>query len=163
VMVPLHPEFHVNFPFPDQGRERTSLIIAPCRLHQHRSLSQHGEKQFRHFPVFLAVHQLRVKIISACDLMDADSFFGSGVSDPYVVCRVAGKPGCQFRTSVIKDCLNPVWNEEGEIQEFEEGDELELLVLDKDMLGSDESLGTATIPSSRFFPDGFAGQVPLAC
>jgi len=55
--------------------------------------------------------------------------------------------------------MEPLWNEEFEFQEWEDGAELDFLLYDKDLAGSD-FLGKAILQYDRF-QDGFNGDVQL--
>ena len=55
---------------------------------------------------------VHVKVIKATDLPDVDAVMGmnvTGVTDPYVVVTLGRDT---FKTAVIDDNLNPIWNEE---------------------------------------------------
>jgi len=77
-----------------------------------------------------------------------------GKSDPYVVCEVPGKPQSKYETAVIQQDLNPVWNESYEVTDFAQGDSLEFTVWDKDPIKSDDFLGTVSLSSDFFYPNG---------
>lgn len=95
--------------------------------------------------------RIRVTIISASNLPQADLL---GKSDPYVVCEVPGKPQSKYETAVIQQDLNPVWNESYEVTDFAQGDSLEFTVWDKDPIKSDDFLGTVSLSSDFFYPNG---------
>ncbi|CAK0873360.1 unnamed protein product [Prorocentrum cordatum] len=105
------------------------------------------------------VHRLRVSVVSAKGLRNADWF---GKSDPYCICEVPGSLQSRFTTDVVDDCLEPVWNKTVEF-DWHRGAPLEFTVMDKDVWPKeDDLLGRATLPSERFFPFGFDGDLPLA-
>merc|ERR1712110_388925 len=101
---------------------------------------------------------IRVKIVSAAGLKNAD--FG-GKSDAYYVCRLPRKADFSFKTKVVSDNLNPEWNEEFIVEDFIDGDTLDLVVLDEDPLTQDDVLGSATLKSEDLLPNGFQGALPL--
>ena len=65
------------------------------------------------------------------------------ISDPFVEIQIDGEE--MFRTNVVEDNLNPVWNESGCFNVNKEVSEIAFLVKDKDKIGSD-CLGRVTIP-----------------
>merc|ERR1712203_221602 len=65
-----------------------------------------------------AAGSLQIQILHATGLRNADWAPGTGLSDPYCICEINGKTGAKFRTRVVPDCLNPEWNEEGELSEY---------------------------------------------
>lgn len=84
--------------------------------------------------------QLRITIIRARNLIAADS---GGTSDPYVRMHVGGKDSSGQKTTVKNKTLNPVWNEtfEFDIGSDERKEVLTIECFDKDIIGSDDSLG----------------------
>lgn len=57
---------------------------------------------------------LRIHVLEAQDLIAKDRFLGvKGKSDPYVKLKLAGR---SFRSRVIKEDLNPRWNEVFEVR-----------------------------------------------
>eukprot|EP00803_Ostreobium_quekettii_P009566 evm.model.scf_3085.1 EVM.evm.TU.scf_3085.1 scf_3085:3220-3696(+) len=88
-----------------------------------------------------------VTVIQCRDLVAMDS---GGVSDPYVKVKIGRK---EFRTVVVQDSLNPVYNETFEFFDPRAGhcvttdDELKVKVYDKDAL-SDDFLGRQDLPIS---------------
>lgn len=108
---------------------------------------------------------LKVKIVGARGLRAADSWIKSPMhgskSDPYCVCEIPGKLYSKCTTPVIKKNLNPVWNFEANIVDFVPGDSLLFSVYDYDRGKDPDFLGHVTLPSEKFFPNGFAGEVTL--
>jgi len=105
--------------------------------------------------------RLRVEIISACGLRDADWMLGAGLSDPYCTCSVVGNTEHTIKTPVKNNTLNPVWNYSCVLLDFEPGDILEFKVFDKDFGKKDDLLGTATLSYSEIPDSGFYGALPL--
>jgi len=101
-----------------------------------------------------------VQIISARDLRNADHAPGTGISDPYCVCEVPGKPKSRIRTGVAKDTLAPEWNFEAHVPEYTHGDTLLFTVMDKDLITSD-FLGRGTLKAEEL--DGYDGWLKLSC
>ena len=91
------------------------------------------------------------------------------ISDPFVEIQVDGEE--MFRTNVVEDNLNPVWNESGSFNVNKEVSEIAFLVKDKDKIGSD-CLGRVTIPvqdlgggnriENLFVLEGLTGAEPGA-
>jgi hypothetical protein len=102
------------------------------------------------------IARLGISIVSAQNLRAADR---SGKSDPFCVCRVPGRPGSKCQTRVLNTTLNPIWKEYFEI-DFFAGDELQVSVFDKDVLGND-LLGTATFEQATVMPGGIKGPIDL--
>ncbi|CAK0910775.1 unnamed protein product [Prorocentrum cordatum] len=78
------------------------------------------------------------------------------------VCEVKGKPRTRFQTHVEADA-DPVWNYPEVLTEFMPGDTLTFSVYDEhEGTMGDRLLGRATLPSNRFYPQGFEGTLVLA-
>eukprot|EP00443_Scrippsiella_acuminata_P053132 CAMPEP_0115413128 /NCGR_PEP_ID=MMETSP0271-20121206/21913_1 /TAXON_ID=71861 /ORGANISM="Scrippsiella trochoidea, Strain CCMP3099" /LENGTH=287 /DNA_ID=CAMNT_0002837403 /DNA_START=51 /DNA_END=914 /DNA_ORIENTATION=+ len=105
---------------------------------------------------------LKVVIVSCRGLRNADWMPGWGTSDPYCVCSIVGKRGQSFKTKVMQNTLNPIWNHHGELSGFAAGDTLEFKVFDQDFGKKDDFLGEVSLSSDAFLQDGFSGEVPLA-
>jgi hypothetical protein len=107
---------------------------------------------------------IKVTIVSAQGLRNAD---WTGKSDPYCTVTVSGNMSSTFKTRVINDALNPVWNELHEMPGYRKHDMLEIAVYDYDDKGrcsfnwNDDFLGSVTVPSELFHPDGFEGDLHL--
>ncbi|XP_056418289.1 extended synaptotagmin-1 [Hyla sarda] len=88
---------------------------------------------------------LRVFILEAESLIAKDNFMGGmikGKSDPYVVVRSGGK---SVKTRVIKETLNPHWDQSFEIIVTDvPGQDIEFLLFDKD-IDKDDSLGSCKV------------------
>ncbi|CAL0324541.1 unnamed protein product [Lupinus luteus] len=85
--------------------------------------------------------RLTVTIVKANDLKNKEMI---GKSDPYVVVHI--RPLFKFKTKVIDDNLNPVWNETFSlIAEDKETQSLIFEVFDKD-IGQDKKLGLVKLP-----------------
>ncbi|KAJ8265672.1 hypothetical protein COCON_G00147710 [Conger conger] len=92
-------------------------------------------------PSFAAEGVLRIHLVEARNLIAKDNFMGGivkGKSDPYVKTRVGG---VTFRSHVIKENLNPTWNELYEVVLTQlPGQEVQFEAYDKD-LDQDDFLG----------------------
>eukprot|EP00930_Biecheleria_cincta_P038562 TRINITY_DN2648_c0_g1_i1.p1 TRINITY_DN2648_c0_g1~~TRINITY_DN2648_c0_g1_i1.p1 ORF type:complete len:755 (+),score=200.04 TRINITY_DN2648_c0_g1_i1:46-2265(+) len=110
--------------------------------------------------------RVTVTLLGAKCLRNADwTWLGQGVSDPYCTCQVIGKGAAHYKTKVIDDNLNPVWNEEWHVRGYSRGDILKITVWDSDIgenvgLG-DDHLGEVEIEEDLYIPNGFSGDVPL--
>mmetsp|Transcript_46722 Transcript_46722/g.84324 ORF Transcript_46722/g.84324 Transcript_46722/m.84324 type:complete len:561 (+) Transcript_46722:108-1790(+) len=103
-----------------------------------------------------------VEVCGATGLRAADwSISGGGKSDPYCIVKIPGKQQSKWNTRCKFKELNPTWNEEDELHDFEEGDTIEFQVFDWDKNSADDLLGSFTMPSSDFYPHGWEGEVPL--
>jgi len=105
--------------------------------------------------------QLKVTVISARNLKNVDNaLLGQGVSDPYCIVRFQGKPDSEWSTQVIEDNLNPDWNCCIRLPGFEQGDNLEFVVMDKDRF-NDDFIGEVSLPCTNFHPNGWEGTLLL--
>jgi len=108
--------------------------------------------------------RLRITVFNATGLRGAD---WNSKSDPYVLGEIVGKPHTQFRTKTIERTLDPEWDEEKFIDDFEVGDELHLKVMDEDnkikqAFSGDDPLGSVILSSEEFYPNGFIGELTLS-
>merc|ERR1719507_206217 len=91
---------------------------------------------------------LRITLVGAKGLRDADWMPGTGTSDPYCVCELLGKPDApRVETQVIKNTCDPVWNHEAELPVYTPGDTLVFKVYDQVFGKADDFLGSLTLPS----------------
>eukprot|EP01012_Entosiphon_sulcatum_P032389 TRINITY_DN41202_c0_g1_i1.p1 TRINITY_DN41202_c0_g1~~TRINITY_DN41202_c0_g1_i1.p1 ORF type:complete len:585 (-),score=151.77 TRINITY_DN41202_c0_g1_i1:14-1744(-) len=100
---------------------------------------------------------VHVKISSAKGLRNTDTI---GKSDPYVHASCSGQV---FTTRVIKDNLNPVWEESHTFPVSDPADAVVILtVWDEDRIKNHEFLGSAAVPMNRL-RDGepYAVEIPL--
>ncbi|EHB06548.1 Extended synaptotagmin-1 [Heterocephalus glaber] len=101
---------------------------------------------------------LRIHILEAQDLIAKDRFLGGlvkGKSDPYVKLKLAGR---SFRSRVVREDLNPRWNEVFEvIVTSVPGQELEVEVFDKD-LDKDDFLGRCKVSLTTVLNSGFLDE-----
>ncbi len=98
-------------------------------------------------PAIIEPHDLQVLLISCSDLAKADLF---SLSDPYVILNFQQ---FQYRSKMIPDNLNPVWNESFLFPYYRSGEDdsnftLKLTVYDYDYLKADgkNNFSTAFIP-----------------
>eukprot|EP00439_Symbiodinium_sp_Y106_P074964 s2156_g14.t1 len=79
-------------------------------------------------------------------------------SNPYVVCKVSGKPHLGFRTQTRFKSLDPVWHEWIDLEGLELGDTMHFKVFSQEDKKDDEFLGEAKIVVT---PGGYDGGVSL--
>mmetsp|Transcript_72520 Transcript_72520/g.172918 ORF Transcript_72520/g.172918 Transcript_72520/m.172918 type:complete len:572 (+) Transcript_72520:54-1769(+) len=102
------------------------------------------------------VPKMEVTVVLAKNLRDADWF---GKSDPYCICQVIGRPDMRFRTEVMSETLNPVWNHQGVFHNVSAHDVLEFIVMDDDT-AEDDPLGRVTLSGHQIIEDnGFDGDL----
>ncbi|XP_040839846.1 extended synaptotagmin-1 [Ochotona curzoniae] len=101
---------------------------------------------------------LRIHVLEAQDLIAKDRFLGGlvkGKSDPYIKLRLAGRT---FRSHVVREDLNPRWNEIFEVIVTSiPGQELEVEVFDKD-LDKDDFLGRCKVSLTAVLNNGFLDE-----
>jgi hypothetical protein len=114
-------------------------------------------------PVSVLGSRILLKICSARGLRAADfSLVGSGASDPFATCYIDGKPDSYLKTRHIEKTLNPVWDEEYEIEDSCRGDDLHFEVFDHDKVGSNDLLGRVVLPARDYDREGgFEGDLRL--
>ncbi|XP_016312744.1 extended synaptotagmin-1 isoform X2 [Sinocyclocheilus anshuiensis] len=123
---------------------------------------------------FATEGMLRIHLVEGQNLVAKDNLMGGmvkGKSDPYVKIQVGGET---FKSQVIKENLNPVWNEMYEVVLTQlPGQELTLEVFDRDMDMKDDFMGRlkmnlSDIISSEYINEWFTlsdvkrGRVHLA-
>lgn len=82
---------------------------------------------------------LRLTVVSARGLRDADFMPGKDKSDPFVKVEVMGRPGVLAKTEVVKDCLDPIWDHLFELRGFASDDIFVFSVWDEDGYKNQES------------------------
>merc|ERR1712241_908357 len=108
-----------------------------------------------------SVGALRLTVIKAINLRDADWLPGGGKSDPYVQVEIPGKPHATWKTRVVNSNTNPMWNETHEFALWAPGDQLIFTVFDSDPMKRDDVLGKVVLRSEQFYPQGIAGDLLL--
>lgn len=106
---------------------------------------------------------LRIHVKNADNLPALDD---GGMSNPYVACTILPRESPEFRTRVIEQCLDPVWDEDHEIKDYRPGDDLHFKVVDEDnaikqILVGDDLCGEVVLESHSFYPHGFEGEIRL--
>ncbi|EQB77768.1 extended synaptotagmin-1 isoform 1 [Camelus ferus] len=127
--------------------ETGSSVDAPPRPYQTTPDSNFGTENV-----------LRIHVLEAQDLIAKDRFLGGlvkGKSDPYVKLKLAGR---SFRSRVVREDLNPHWNEVFEVIVTSiPGQELEVEVFDKD-LDKDDFLGRCKVSLTTVLNSGFLDE-----
>lgn len=111
------------------------------------------------FPAVVRPIPLKITVVGARNLRNADILNGTGTSDSFCICEIPGKHRSRFQTPVMTDCVNPVWNHLADLN-FNLGDSLKFTLYDKDWAAK-ELLGDVTLKASQFYPAGFSGELEL--
>merc|ERR1712226_141097 len=93
----------------------------------------------------MLIGRINFHIHRAENLPDRDMFT---ITDPFVTIEIDGEE--LFRTQIIEDRLNPVWDEHGSFNINKEVAEINFIVRDKDHIGSD-FVGSVAIPVKDLF------------
>mmetsp|Transcript_132340 Transcript_132340/g.382581 ORF Transcript_132340/g.382581 Transcript_132340/m.382581 type:complete len:462 (-) Transcript_132340:132-1517(-) len=133
-------------------------------FHSHTRPEPPTEPQVQ--PPLESTRLLSVTILSARGLRDADFMPGSDKSDPYCRCEIVGKPNSWFKTGVVRDCLDPVWNHTELMEDYEEGDVLMFSVYDEDDASQNKNASISYMNEgpSQLFLDGdeFLGRIVIS-
>uniref|UniRef100_A0A8C9UZM0 Extended synaptotagmin 1 n=1 Tax=Scleropages formosus TaxID=113540 RepID=A0A8C9UZM0_SCLFO len=141
---PLHSYLSSNMEliFVHMGDGDTVAEIAGEGVNGSLSLVHSRPKKTSPDPSFATEGVLRIHLVKAQDLVAKDNFMGGmvkGKSDPYVKTRVGG---VTFRSHVVKENLNPTWNELYEVILTQlPGQEVQVELFDKD-IDEDDFLGS---------------------
>eukprot|EP00927_Polykrikos_kofoidii_P059494 TRINITY_DN54643_c0_g1_i1.p1 TRINITY_DN54643_c0_g1~~TRINITY_DN54643_c0_g1_i1.p1 ORF type:complete len:1011 (-),score=180.05 TRINITY_DN54643_c0_g1_i1:70-3102(-) len=104
--------------------------------------------------------KLYVSIVGATNLRQLNIVCDA----PWCACEVqSASPVAQrVRCETRANCkaTDPEWNETYVLDPWNVGEALEFTVYDKGLIGSKVE-GRVTVPSSKFFPDGFDGELPI--
>jgi hypothetical protein len=93
-----------------------------------------------------SIKTIRIDVVEARDLINVDSGILGDVSDPYVEIYVGGLRSQLQRTKVIKNNLNPVWNETFDLRMFDPMHTIIVLqTWDKNKVSKDVPLGETAI------------------
>ncbi|XP_062386796.1 extended synaptotagmin-2 isoform X2 [Sardina pilchardus] len=118
-----------------------SYLVLPNKI----SIPLVGDTQLAQLRFPMPKGVLRVHFLEAQDLLGKDKFLGGlikGKSDPYGVIQVANQ---LFQSRVIKETVNPRWNEVYEALVYDHpGQNLEIELFDEDT-DKDDFLGSLTI------------------
>ncbi|CAJ1424300.1 unnamed protein product [Effrenium voratum] len=103
--------------------------------------------------------RLRIRICQVKSLRNARQVEGD---DPYCVCKLWNSPAALFRTPVVPNASNALWNHEQEV-EYTPGEPLEFRVYDVDQAEEldGDFLGTVKLLGDHFFPQGLDANFKL--
>lgn len=123
------------------------------------NLRQENYEIARGFPITLEVSLMRATGLKSLNFT-GDNPWCQCVVKPHgsVKPRAGEVSSCQ--TNVASNTLEPAWNETHEV-DWRVGDMLEFHVYDKGTLVSKEEGKATVLASSRFFPHGFEGDLPI--
>lgn len=102
---------------------------------------------------------LQVEITRARGLRFSDGK-PAGVTDPYCICEIPGKPKAMVQTLAIDGLQGVHWNHKGEIAQYNPGDSLVCSVYDRDALPRESFLGKVVLSSAQLMK-GFKGELGL--
>ncbi|EKX53423.1 hypothetical protein GUITHDRAFT_54647, partial [Guillardia theta CCMP2712] len=91
-----------------------------------------------------------VGVIKAKSLKRMDM---AGLSDPYVMLSMTGGGGWRKKakkTKIVRNNLNPEWNQEFSFPVTDLEQKVELILYDHDDLGSDDIMGYVIVPVADF-------------
>mmetsp|Transcript_3465 Transcript_3465/g.5739 ORF Transcript_3465/g.5739 Transcript_3465/m.5739 type:complete len:869 (-) Transcript_3465:53-2659(-) len=142
--------------------DATEGIVAICTCAEEKLSTRNGEDWEVNLNVAtgrpkVTIVRAMVHILRALNLRASDL---NGLSDPYLIFQVNGKPDLTFQTEVEQKCLNPIWNIWQEVDAVEVGDQIEFTVMDWDEDGDDDLLGVTTLILQ---PSGWKGDLQLKC
>mmetsp|Transcript_17989 Transcript_17989/g.34615 ORF Transcript_17989/g.34615 Transcript_17989/m.34615 type:complete len:327 (-) Transcript_17989:138-1118(-) len=105
---------------------------------------------------------IRLKIKGATGLKGEDART-RGMTDPYCVCEVQGKPRTKVQTMALDGFHGVHWDHDGEIVDFLAQDAITCSVYDMDALASDPDyfLGRTTLVGTKLLSQGFKGELHL--
>uniref|UniRef100_A0AAQ5XQ96 Extended synaptotagmin-like protein 1b n=1 Tax=Amphiprion ocellaris TaxID=80972 RepID=A0AAQ5XQ96_AMPOC len=122
-------------------------------------LSKHLPQQTSPHPSFATEGLLRIHLLEAQNLVAKDNLMGGmvkGKSDPYVKINIGG---VTFKSHVIKENLNPKWNEMYElVLSGHSVQEIKIEAFDKD-LDSDDFLGRFNIKLNEVMRSQYTDQL----
>eukprot|EP00300_Choanocystis_sp_HF-7_P040837 c7370_g1_i2.p1 GENE.c7370_g1_i2~~c7370_g1_i2.p1 ORF type:complete len:332 (+),score=54.17 c7370_g1_i2:25-996(+) len=99
---------------------------------------------------------IAIQIRQAKDLLAHDR---NGFSDPYAVAQA---DTCKVKTPTVAKTLNPTWNTAATVGPFRGATNLVVTVFDYDRFGSNDTIGSLTMPISALAPDTeVSGWYPL--
>uniref|UniRef100_A0A4W5KUR1 Extended synaptotagmin-like protein 1b n=1 Tax=Hucho hucho TaxID=62062 RepID=A0A4W5KUR1_9TELE len=138
VDTPSAPVPSLPFPEPEEAKRVTATEMVPGKVPEKlteepsppETLPTHTNPD----PSFGSEGVLRIHLLEAQNLIAKDNLMGGlkkGKSDPYVNINIGG---VKFKSHVIKENLNPIWNEMYEtVMTPQAGQEVQVELYDKDM------------------------------
>lgn len=110
-------------------------------------------------PQFFEARQENIKVsIFAADGLHSED--GVLAFDPFCLCKLLGKSAYNFRTTVVPQTTQPVWNHSEEMLGYCTGDSFEFLVYHQGP-ENEELLGKTSLACEQFLWNGFTGTLPL--
>jgi len=105
---------------------------------------------------------IRLTIKGATGLKGDDAQ-ARGVTDPYCVCQVQGKPGAKVETMALDGFHGVHWDHDGEIADFMAQDAITCSIYDQDALAGDPDyfLGRTSLLGTTLLSQGFKGELHL--
>lgn len=105
---------------------------------------------------------IRLTIKGAAGLRGED-VKARGVTDPYCVCEVQGKPKTRIQTMALDGFHGVHWDHDGEIADFLAHDAITCSIYDQDALADDPDyfLGRTTLAGKQLLTRGFKGEINL--
>merc|ERR1719183_2008651 len=80
---------------------------------------------------FIGGQGVAVTVLCASGLANRDADTG-GLSDPWVQVEIPNRPDSFFKTPVVRDCLDPIFNYTGQLYSYKTGDSIKFVIWDKD-------------------------------
>jgi len=112
---------------------------------------------------FCGPRNIRLTIKGATGLKGEDAA-ARGVTDPYCVCQVQGKPRAKVQTMALDGLHGVHWDHDGEIEDFLAHDAITCSIYDQDALAADPDyfLGKTTlVGTTALLSHGFKGEMHL--
>ncbi|KAK6321284.1 hypothetical protein J4Q44_G00082600 [Coregonus suidteri] len=147
--APSSPYIPAPVPEPEEAKRVTATEMVaekvPEEVTEEPSLPEILPRHTNPEPTFGSEGVLRIHLLEAQNLIAKDNLMGGlkkGKSDPYVKINIGG---VRFKSHVIKENLNPTWNEMYEtVMTPQSGQEVQVELYDKDM-DKDDFLGRCNI------------------
>jgi len=105
---------------------------------------------------------IRLTIKGAAGLRGEDAK-ARGVTDPYCVCEVQGKPKTRVQSMALDGFHGVHWDHDGEIADFLAHEAITCSIYDQDALADDPDyfLGRTTLAGKQLLTQGFKGELNL--
>ncbi|XP_048856220.1 extended synaptotagmin-1 isoform X10 [Brienomyrus brachyistius] len=150
-----HPARAPVSPTPEKVKEGAAAKVEPQEVSIVPSPVSTKPSRTSPDPSFATEGLLRIHLVEAQHLIAMDGFMAGGKSDPYVKICVGN---IKFRSHVIKENLNPTWNELYEVVLTKApGQEIQFELFDKD-LDSDDFLGRLKVSLSDIISSRYSDK-----
>jgi len=155
------------------GLRHQGYTCTMCGMNVHKKCAElvpslcgcdHTERRGRiHLRISYKESWLEVTVVEACNLVPMDP---DGLSDPYVKIKLMQDSRVvsqKIKTKIVKDSLNPVWNEALRIDMKPKDKDHRLLVevWDKDMFSRNDFLGALSFGVSEIMAEPVSGWFKL--